>query len=358
MRAFLAATILMLGLYSAVPEPEYVWLTGENLHSRDGGALPSPVEIESMAHRSDRLAIAAVEDSASSQDSAGLETGEPESSASPSISDIAPDQAASLDDLCSALLMSAQDNDLPVPFFANLIWQESRLRDDAVSPVGALGIAQFMPKVAMASGLDNPFDPRQAIPASARLLRELRAHFGNLGYVAAAYNAGARRVSEWLARGRALPHETRDYVLRVTGRSAEQWRTTPPVDAALTFVRHLPCRSMPAYADLEQAQAQMAEAEQAPTQTKPAEDQKAKTAQQTVNFDHGALRHRRDQNHSLAKAWQTALHIADSEPTAGRHHPRHERQASNERSKSEKKLAELRVGRRKIASHHASTHRA
>ncbi len=94
---------------------------------------------------------------------------------------------------------------MPVPFFANLIWQESRLRDDAVSRKGALGIAQFMPETAAETGLDNPFDPLQAIPASARFLRELRMQFGNLGFVAAAYNAGAHRVTEWLEHRGSLP---------------------------------------------------------------------------------------------------------------------------------------------------------
>jgi hypothetical protein len=168
-----------------------------------------------------------------------------------------------LDELCNTLFNSAENNDLPVAFFANLIWQESRLRDDTVSRAGALGIAQFMPEVAAETGLDDPFDPRQALPASARLLRALREHFGNLGFVAAAYNAGAHRVSEWLQHHRALPRETRDYVVKVTGRSAEQWRNSTVHDDALTFVRHLPCRAMPAFADLEQAQQQQAEAEQA-----------------------------------------------------------------------------------------------
>jgi hypothetical protein len=186
-----------------------------------------------------------------------------------SLAPLSPDSApiqpleASLDDLCNALLTSAQDNDLPVPFFANLLWQESRLRDDVVSPVGALGIAQFMPQTALESGLDNPFDPLQAIPASARLLRELHQQFGNLGFAAAAYNAGAHRVAEWLERRRALPLETRNYVVLVTGRSAEEWRKTPPDAAALHFVTRLPCRDMPAFADLEQAQMQQEQAEQA-----------------------------------------------------------------------------------------------
>ncbi len=160
----------------------------------------------------------------------------------------------SLYNLCNALLVSAENNDLPVPFFANLIWQESRLQLDAVSRVGALGIAQFMPKVAVEVGLGDPFDPHQAIPASARFLHTLREHFGNLGFVAAAYNAGAHRVAEWLEHGRSLPRETRDYVMRVTGRSAEAWRRSAVDDSRLTFVRPLPCRQLPAFAELEQAQ--------------------------------------------------------------------------------------------------------
>jgi len=88
---------------------------------------------------------------------------------------------------------------------------------------------------------------------SARLLRALRQHFGNLGFVAAAYNAGAHRVGEWLDHHRALPRETRNYVVRVTGRTIEAWRKSPLDDSRLTFARPLPCRKLPAFADLEQA---------------------------------------------------------------------------------------------------------
>ena len=151
----------------------------------------------------------------------------------------------SLSDLCNALYTSAQDNDLPIPFFANLIWQESRLRDDAVSRKGAMGIAQFMPETAAESGLDNPFDPLQAIPASARFLRELRLQFGNLGFVAAAYNAGARRVAEWLEHRGKLPRETRGYVVRVTGLSVEAWRSMAVNDDA-SDLRAAPALPQPA----------------------------------------------------------------------------------------------------------------
>ena len=170
------------------------------------------------------------------------------------------DASYSVSELCNAVLTSAQDYDLPVSFFSNLIWQESRFRLDAVSRVGALGIAQFMPSVAIEAGLADPFDPRQAIPASARFLNTLRHHFGNLGYAAAAYNAGARRVGEWLDHRHALPRETRVYVLRVTGRTAEAWRKSPIDDSRLTFTQQLPCRGLPTFAEIEQAQLQNGEA--------------------------------------------------------------------------------------------------
>jgi hypothetical protein len=160
----------------------------------------------------------------------------------------------SIDTLCKALLASALHNDLPVTFFANLIWQESGFQHDAVSSAGALGIAQFMPEVAMEVGLGNPFDSHEAIPASAKLLHGLHEQFGNLGFAAAAYNAGAHRVSEWLEHGRTLPRETQVYVMRVTGRSAEAWRKSPPNDSHVAFVRLLPCRGLPVFAELEQAQ--------------------------------------------------------------------------------------------------------
>jgi hypothetical protein len=171
----------------------------------------------------------------------------------------------SVGELCNALRNSAEDSHLPVPFFANLIWQESRLQLDAVSRAGALGIAQFMPQVAVEVGLSNPFDPHQAIPASARFLQALRTQFGNLGFVAAAYNAGAHRVADWLDHGRTLPRETQDYVMRVTGRSVETWRKSPVNDSQLFFVRPMPCRQVPTFADLEQTSLkamQVAEAQQ------------------------------------------------------------------------------------------------
>ena len=52
------------------------------------------------------------------------------------------------DDVCRTLEEAAAENGLPVEFFARVIWQESRFNAQAVSPKGASGIAQFMPRAA------------------------------------------------------------------------------------------------------------------------------------------------------------------------------------------------------------------
>ncbi len=166
-------------------------------------------------------------------------------------SDLAPD--VSHEELCETIMSSAQASDLPIAFFSNLIWQESRFRTSAVSPVGAQGVAQFMPATAAAFGLDNPFDPAAALPASARFLRELRQQFGNLGLAAAAYNAGPKRVLDWLAKKRKLPQETQHYVLTITGRPAEHWRGQELRMATFKLSSRLPCRRMPDFADLDSA---------------------------------------------------------------------------------------------------------
>ena len=125
--------------------------------------------------------------------------------------------------MCRLITAAADGRHIPIGFFTRLIWQESAFRADASSPAGAQGIAQFMPGTAAERGLDDPFDPEQAVPASAHLLSDLAAQFGNLGLAAAAYNAGPKRVADWLAGHGGLPFETRDYVERITGRSAEDW---------------------------------------------------------------------------------------------------------------------------------------
>ncbi|MDP2412005.1 MAG: lytic transglycosylase domain-containing protein [Pseudolabrys sp.] len=146
------------------------------------------------------------------------------------------------DEICDTLAYAAQTNDLPVPFFIRLLFQESGFQAHVVSHAGAEGIAQFMPATAAGMGLENPFDPLQAIPASARLLRELIGQFGNLGLAAAAYNAGPKRIQDWLAKKGKLPEETQGYVKIITGKPAETWTVASAGGAEMKLPRRAPCQ--------------------------------------------------------------------------------------------------------------------
>ena len=132
------------------------------------------------------------------------------------------------DFVCKVISSAARQNDLPIAFFTRLIWQESRFDAHAVSPAGARGVAQFMPGTAAYLGLANPFDVTDAVNKSAEYLRNLNKQFGNLGLAAAAYNAGPKRVSNWITAGGSLPAETQAYVRIVTQHDVDDWRLTQP----------------------------------------------------------------------------------------------------------------------------------
>ena len=108
---------------------------------------------------------------------------------------------------------SATANGIAPVVLAALLRSESGFDARAVSPVGAAGIAQFMPATARGIGLDDPFDPAQAIPAAARLLGGHLKEFGSLPLALAAYNAGAGAVHRY---GGIPPYrETQAYVARI-----------------------------------------------------------------------------------------------------------------------------------------------
>jgi hypothetical protein len=151
-------------------------------------------------------------------------------------------------EICDLIQTTASANALPEPFFARLIWKESRFDAGAVSPVGAEGIAQFMPGTAKMRGLADSFDIKQALPASAAYLAELRDKFGNLGLAAAAYNAGEGRISRWVSSGGFLPLETEGYVLDILGASADSFigakdAEQAPLDPKKSFAAA--CRDLP-----------------------------------------------------------------------------------------------------------------
>ena len=154
---------------------------------------------------------------------------------------------------CPVIEQEAQKNGLPVGFFTRLIWKESGFDPGAISPAGAQGVAQFMPRTASSRGLLNPFKPVEALRESASYLHELLQSFGNVGLAAAAYNAGPGRLARWLTGQDELPSETVDYVLAVTGHTLTEWTTKPIPDlsdehSCADLVANLKIKSRPASA--------------------------------------------------------------------------------------------------------------
>jgi len=143
-------------------------------------------------------------------------------------------------DVCTVIERAAGQNGLDPHFFARLLWKESLFEPGAVSPVGAMGIAQFMPGTAEMVGLDDPFNPAKAIAASARYLRSLTDGFGNVGLAAVAYNGGENRAARFIAQDGGLPWETQDYVQAITGLTAVSWRDSPAQKTDLRLDKQRP----------------------------------------------------------------------------------------------------------------------
>lgn len=89
---------------------------------------------------------------------------------------------------------------------ANLLWTiaylESRFDPKAVSYKDgrpcAFGLMQFVPATAQQYGLTNPHNPREAVDAAARYVRDLLKRFDGRGdLVLAAYNAGEGTVEAY-----------------------------------------------------------------------------------------------------------------------------------------------------------------
>jgi soluble lytic murein transglycosylase-like protein len=116
----------------------------------------------------------------------------------------------------AALTKAAAAANLSPTLLSALVWQESRWNPQAVSPKGAMGLAQLMPATARDLGV-NPADPVQNLQGGARYLRYLLDTFnGDVEKALAAYNAGPGRVRS--AGGVPAIAETRAYVASIVRR--------------------------------------------------------------------------------------------------------------------------------------------
>jgi membrane-bound lytic murein transglycosylase D len=125
-----------------------------------------------------------------------------------------------------------------------LVWLaevESTFNPEARSPVGAVGLFQFMPKTAESLGVktkpeDERIIPEKSATAAAKYLKYLHGRFHTWPLAFAAYNAGEGRISGLLKKHRAakfsqisdhVPSETRMYVPKVLATIALREKVDP-----------------------------------------------------------------------------------------------------------------------------------
>lgn len=104
----------------------------------------------------------------------------------------------------------------------SIIWQESKYKKDAVSPVGACGYMQLMPNTAKMYGLTGKaiFDARRNIETGIKHFKSMLITFdGDVSLALAAYNAGATNVMKY---GGIPPFkETQKYVTAILKKHKE-----------------------------------------------------------------------------------------------------------------------------------------
>jgi hypothetical protein len=113
---------------------------------------------------------------------------------------------------------AASENGVPKDLIFGIIWVESRFNPEAVSPVGARGLMQLMPKTAdyLAdcidwSGSHDSFDPEFNIAAGSYYIARLIKQFdGDVELALAAYNAGPTKIRRWM-KGDGLPKVSIEY---------------------------------------------------------------------------------------------------------------------------------------------------
>ena len=114
----------------------------------------------------------------------------------------------------------AREYGLNPEIFVRQMMQESGLNPDAVSPAGAVGIAQIMPATARDPGygiapISDLRDPEESLRFGAQYMRAMLDKYGDYGLALAAYNAGPGAVDK--AGGIPPFQETQNYVSNILG---------------------------------------------------------------------------------------------------------------------------------------------
>ena len=121
-------------------------------------------------------------------------------------------------DVAPLVSKAAKQNNIPEDLIFGIIWVESRFNRKAVSPVGARGLMQLMPRTAdyLAECIDwrgshRSFDPEFNVAAGSYYIARLVKQFdGDEDLALAAYNAGPTKIRRWM-KGSGLPRVSIEY---------------------------------------------------------------------------------------------------------------------------------------------------
>ena len=111
----------------------------------------------------------------------------------------------------SLVMRVAQEQNFDVKLALAVTDTESKFKSDAVSPKGAIGLMQLMPKTAKRYSVD-PCKAEQNVRGGIAYFKDLQMRFGNTVFALAAYNAGPERIDQY--HGVPPFKETLDYVAK------------------------------------------------------------------------------------------------------------------------------------------------
>ena len=127
----------------------------------------------------------------------------------------APSMRAAPEEVVRLIQESSARHAVPAAVVEAVAWQESRFNHAAVSPKGARGVMQLLPKTASDLGVD-PRDLKGNIDGGAAYLAQQLRRYGDLRLALAAYNAGPGAVDRY---GGIPPYaETQTYVRAILAR--------------------------------------------------------------------------------------------------------------------------------------------
>lgn len=140
-------------------------------------------------------------------------------------SDILSEKTSSLTSMDSIFEKASQQYDIPADLLKAVAKAESNFNTSVVSPSGAMGVMQLMPKTAEYLGVNDPFDAEQNIMGGAKYLSGLiNKYDGNTTLALAAYNAGSGNVAKY---GGVPPFkETQNYIEKIMSYAKESIDTS------------------------------------------------------------------------------------------------------------------------------------